>query len=125
MSILTENELELLMSMNTVKSYAFIRKNMTYYKEQINTIYSDWNNGNILHGLIINCQYVTKKTLNEFYKTISHARMLGCIVLTNKYNEYPFDILSKQLSSIPKDTYYDEIKRRLYSKVSLKDAIDF
>jgi hypothetical protein len=125
MCILTVNELQLLMSFNNVKSYAFIRKNMTYYQYQINTLYPGWKQGNILHGLIINFHYVTKKTLYEFYKTISHARMLGCIVLKNKYNEYPFDILSNNFSFSLQDKNYEEIKRRLYSKVSLKDTIEF
>ena len=66
-----------LMQQNTVKSYIKIRKIMLVLQNERDFVYRTWNNGNVLHGLIIHASYVTPSTYQSWLVTMMYAITLG------------------------------------------------
>lgn len=115
--------LETLMQMNNAKGYALIRLHMNYNYQFIGMTYPEWNGGSILHGLVQLVKYVTPSTLQEWMKTITYARLLGCTARPNEYGQTPLEYLLTLYCVIPQDKHYQELERRLYSEVRVNDLI--
>lgn len=83
--------LRALMQQNTVKSYIKIRKIMLALRNERHSVYRTWNNGNVLHGLIIHASYVTPSTYQSWLVTMMYAITLGAN--PNKLNMYGQNVI--------------------------------
>lgn len=115
--------LEELMQMNNARGYALIRLYMKYNCNFIQMTYPEWNRGNILHGLVHLGKHVTPSTLQEWMKTITYARLLGCAIHPNEYGQTPLEYLMTLYRVVPHNIHYKELERRLYSEISVNDII--
>lgn len=111
------NQLHELMIKNTKKSYAQLRFILLANMDKYYYTQNDWNDGNIIHGLIMNAKYVTLSTLHDWINTLEFAVSLGADpILKNKYYDTALDVLEELFGIFPSSEYYKAVKDALSTK---------
>lgn len=103
---------------NTPYSYVFLRKVIFHHSSRnARTLYTEWDNGNILHGLMYNAQNVSKIMMSQFIDTIRFASNIGIeLCVTNMHNQTPIDVMEERVAWWP----HDDLHKRIYAALQGK-----